>query len=227
MARILIVEDDKEINNLLVRFLSDLGYETESAYNGLDALRIIRDDTSLSLVLLDIMLPYQSGDSVIAKVRTFSDIPVIIVSAKSTVQSKIDVLRLGADDYITKPFDLDELAVRIEVLLRRCKGTQAYESAILKYKDIELDTASKTAIIRGNSVVLTSKEYLILELLISNPTKLFSKANLFESVWGETYLGDDNAVKVHMSNLRTKLKKYAPDEEYIETIWGMGYKLKS
>ncbi len=227
MAKILIVEDDKEINKLLEKFLSDLGYDILTASNGLDAVRIIRDDDTLSLVILDLMLPYQSGDSVIAKVRSFSSVPIIVLSAKSTVQSKIDVLRLGADDYITKPFDLDELSVRIEVQLRRTMTDSQSPTNIIKYKDIELDTSSKTVKIRGNNVIFTSKEYLILELLFSNPQKLFSKANLFESVWGEPYFNDDNSIKVHMSNLRNKLKKYAPDEEYIETIWGMGYKLKS
>ncbi|MBP1572814.1 MAG: response regulator transcription factor [Oscillospiraceae bacterium] len=227
MTKILIVEDDKEINKLLCRYLSDCGYETVSVENGLDAVRVIRDDSSLSLVLLDLMLPYQSGDSVLSKVREFSQVPVIILSAKDTVRTKIDLIRIGADDYITKPFDLDELLVRIEAVLRRCSPSQTIENSTIEFKDIVIDKQNKSVTVCGNIITLTSKEYTILELMLENPTKLFSKANIFESVWGETYLGDDNAVKVHMSNLRSKIKKYSPDDEYIETIWGMGYKLKS
>lgn len=227
MTKILIVEDDNEINKLLCRYLSDCGYETISVENGLDAVRVIRDDSSLSLVLLDLMLPYQSGDSVLSKVREFSQVPVIILSAKDTVRTKIDLIRIGADDYITKPFDLDELLVRIEAVLRRCSPSQTIENSTIEFKDIVIDKQNKSVTVCGNIITLTSKEYTILELMLENPTKLFSKANIFESVWGETYLGDDNAVKVHMSNLRSKIKKYSPDDEYIETIWGMGYKLKS
>lgn len=227
MTKILIVEDDKEINRLLCRYLSDCGYGTVSLENGLDAVRVIRDDSSVSLVLLDLMLPYQSGDSVLSKVREFSQVPVIVLSAKDTVRTKIDLIRIGADDYITKPFDLDELLVRIEAVLRRCSPSQKSEISTIEFKDIVLDKQNKSVTVCGNPLTLTSKEYTILELLLENPTKLFSKANIFESVWGETYLSDDNAVKVHMSNLRSKIKKYSPDDEYIETIWGMGYKLKS
>lgn len=227
MTKILIVEDDKEINRLLQRFLSDSGYEVASCENGLDAVRIIRDDSSFSLVLLDLMLPFQSGDTVLSRVREFSEIPIIILSAKDTVRTKIDLIRLGADDYITKPFDLDELLVRIEAVLRRCTNSQSQADTVIKYRDIELDTLNKSVSVCGNLLTLTSKEYTILELMLQNPTKLFSKANIYESVWGETYLSDDNAVKVHMSNLRTKIKKFSPDDEYIETIWGMGYKLKA
>ena len=227
MATILIAEDDREINDLICTYLSAEGYETLSALNGLDAVRIVREQSDLSLLILDLMLPFQSGDMVLQKIREFSDIPVIVVSAKSETRSKIDLIRMGADDYITKPFDLDELLVRVEAVLRRYEGNVRKDSEpkVLTYKNLTLDQTSGTAAVSGNTLTLTSKEFAILALMLENPKKLWSKANLFESVWGEQYLSDDSTIKVHMSNLRAKLKKLDPDNEYIETVWGMGYRL--
>ena len=227
MRKILTAEDDREINRLICEYLSSQGYETLSALNGLDAVRIVREQSDLSLLILDLMLPFQSGDMVLQKIREFSDIPVIVVSAKSETRSKIDLIRMGADDYITKPFDLDELLVRVEAVLRRYEGNAHTntEPKILTYKNLTLDQTSGTAAVSGNTLTLTSKEFAILALMLDYPAKLWSKANLFESVWGENYLTDDNTVKVHMSNIRSKLKKLDPDYEYIETVWGMGYRL--
>ena len=227
MKRILTAEDDKEINRLISEYLSAQGYETLSALNGLDAVRIVREQRDLSLLILDLMLPFQSGDMVLQKIREFADIPVIVVSAKSETRSKIDLIRMGADDYITKPFDLDELLVRVEAVLRRYEGNshKDAEPKLLTYKNLTLDLTSGAAAVSGNALTLTSKEFAILELMLKNPAKLRSKANLFESVWGENYLSDDNTVKVHMSNIRSKLKKLDPENEYIETVWGMGYRL--
>lgn len=227
MKKILTAEDDKEINRLICEYLSSQGYETLSALNGLDAVRIVREQSDLSLLILDLMLPFQSGDMVLQKIREFSDIPVIVVSAKSETRSKIDLIRMGADDYISKPFDLDELHVRVEAVLRRYEGNahKKTEPKILTYKNLTLDQTSGTAAVSGNTLTLTSKEFAILALMLDYPAKLWSKSNLFESVWGENYLTDDNTVKVHMSNIRSKLKKLDPDNEYIETVWGMGYRL--
>ena len=227
MKKILTAEDDKEINRLICEYLSSQGYETMSAMNGLDAVRIVREHNDLSLLILDIMLPFQSGDMVLQKIREFSDIPVIVVSAKSETHTKIDLIRMGADDYLTKPFDLDELLVRVEAVLRRYDGSphKSSEAKILSFKNLTLDTTSGTASVCGDPITLTSKEFAILELMLGNPTKLWSKANIFESVWGESYISDDNTVKVHMSNIRSKLKKPDPANEYIETVWGMGYRL--
>ncbi len=227
MKKILTAEDDKEINRLICEYLSSQGYETCSALNGLDAVRIVREQSDLSLLILDLMLPFQSGDMVLEKIRAFSDIPVIVVSAKSETRSKIDLLRMGADDYITKPFDLDELLVRVEAVLRRYEGNprKAEEAELLTYRNLTLDLTAGTATVCGKPLTLTGKEFAILALMLRNPAKLWSKANLFESVWGENYLTDDNTVKVHMSNIRSKLKKLDPDNDYIETVWGMGYRL--
>lgn len=227
MKKILTAEDDKEINRLICEYLSAQGFETLSALNGLDAVRTVHEQSDLSLLILDLMLPFQSGDMVLQKIREFSDIPVIVVSAKSETRSKIDLIRMGADDYITKPFDLDELLVRVEAVLRRYAGNsnKDTELKVLTYKNLTLDLTSGTAAVSGNVITLTSKEFAILELMLKNPAKLWSKANLFESIWGENYLSDDNTVKVHMSNIRSKLKKLDSENEYIETVWGMGYRL--
>ena len=227
MKRILTAEDDKEINRLICDYLSSQGYETLSAMNGLDAMRMVRDENDLSLLILDLMLPFQSGDMVLQKIRAFSDIPVIVVSAKSDTRSKIDLIKTGADDYITKPFDLDELLVRVEAVLRRYEGnnSRSQENQKLQFKNLTLDLTSGIASVCEKNMTLTVKEFSILELMLKNPQKLWSKANIFESVWGENYLSDDNTVKVHMSNIRSKLKKLDPDTEYIETVWGMGYRL--
>lgn len=222
MIKILIVEDDNEINRLMRDYFMSNGYDVICVFNGIDAVSAVRNDKDISIILLDLMLPFQSGDRVIQKIREFSDIPVIVVSAKDTIQTKIDVIRLGADDYITKPFDLDEILVRVEAVLRR---SRTLSNKKLTFQDISLDTQTKIVTISGNTVEMTATEYGILELMMSNPTKLFSKANIFESVWNEDYLGDDSTVKVHISNLRNKIKKYS-GKEYIETVWGMGYRLK-
>lgn len=227
MRMILTAEDDKEINCLICEYLSSQGYKTLSALNGLDAVRMVRENTELSLLILDLMLPFQSGDMVLQKIREFSDIPVIVVSAKSETSSKIDLIRMGADDYITKPFDLDELLVRVEAVLRRYdrESDKQSVSRILTFKNLTIDVTAGTAEVCGKALSLTSKEFAILELMLGNPTKLWSKSNIFQSVWGEDYLSDDNTVKVHMSNIRSKLKSLDSGSEYIETVWGMGYRL--
>ena len=225
MEKILVVEDDREINHLVCKYLRSGKYDVLSVENGIEALTVLHEQADISLVLLDIMLPYQSGDVVLKKLREFSNVPVIILSAKDTVQTKIDVIRLGADDYITKPFDLDEVLVRIEAVLRRSGRMEIQgRTGKLEFKKLMLDREKKSVEVDGHLLELTSKEYGILELLLSNPTKLFSKANLFESVWNEPYFHEDNTLKVHMSNIRNKIKKH-DEEEYIETVWGMGYRL--
>lgn len=226
MPKILVVEDDTEINKLIKDYLVSQNYIVITAFNGVEALSQIENHKDVMLVLLDLMLPFQSGDRVLKKLREFSYVPIIIISAKDTVQTKIDIIRMGADDYITKPFDLDELSARIEAVLRRSGQFKSALNTRLDFRDISLDTKEKTAFFSGHKLDITAKEYAILELMMKYPTKLFSKANLFESVWNEQYLGDENTVKVHISNLRNKIKEYTPDE-YIETVWGMGYRLKS
>ena len=222
--KILIIEDDIEICNLLKEFLEENGYDAKASNTGIDGMRELKTAV-YNLVILDLMLPFKSGDEILRELRSFSNIPVIILSAKDMVHTKVDLLRLGADDYVTKPFDLNEVLARIESNLRRCSPEVNVEKSILTYKDITLNEEEKKVIVNGNTLVLTSKEYNILLLLLSHPQKVFSKANLFESIWNEEYFSEDNTLNVHMSNIRNKLKSANPSEEYIETIWGMGYKL--
>ena len=220
--RLLLVEDDNEIRDLLCTFLTDNGYQTDTAVNGMDGLKKALS-MEYDLILLDIMLPYKSGDQVLKELRERSNAPVIVLSAKDMVQTKIDVIRIGADDYVTKPFDLGEVLVRIEALLRR-SGRRSDDTEILTHKNLSLHVKEGRAFLNGKELSLTVKEYAILQLLLSNPNKIFSRSNIFDSLWEDSGNYDDNAVKVHMSNLRSKLA--AQDtEEYIETVWGMGYRL--
>lgn len=223
MSNILIVEDNEDVNLMLKEALMDAGYKVKSAYTGIDGMKEIKS-LNYDLILLDIMLPYKSGDEVLREMRKFSETPVIVISAKDMVSTKIDILKLGADDYITKPFDLGEVAARVEANLRRSQN-KAQVSKIFKYKDMVLDDSTKRVTINGAEIELTAKEYMILEMLIKNKGKVFTKANLYESIWQEEYLGDDNAVKTHMSNIRNKLKKANEKGKYIETVWGLGYRL--
>lgn len=223
MDKILIIEDNKDVNLMLAETLNCEGYKVKSAFTGTDGIKQVKTE-EFDLILLDIMLPYKSGDEVLKEIRTFSDVPVIIISAKDMVGTKIDLFRLGADDYITKPFDLGEVVARIASNLRR-SHKQEKINKVLKYKDMVLDVNIKVLMVNGKELDLTAKEYLIIELLMENQGKVFAKSNIYESIWKEEYLGDDNAIKTHMSNLRNKLKKANQNEEYIETVWGLGYRL--
>lgn len=223
MDSVLIIEDNKDVNLMLAETLKYEGYKVMSAYTGIEGMREARSG-AYNLILLDIMLPYKSGDEILKEIRTFSEVPVIIISAKDMVGTKIDLLKLGADDYITKPFDLGEVAARVGSILRRSHKQEAMNE-VLHYKDMILNTSTKLIEVNGIALDLTAKEYLIIELLLRNHGKVFSKANIYESIWNEEYLGDDNSVKTHMSNLRNKLKKANANEEYIETVWGLGYRL--
>ncbi len=223
MARILIIEDDLEISGLLSEFLLENGYQTSCLYNGLHVPEVLQEYRP-DLVLLDLMLPYRSGDQVLTDIRAGWAVPVIIISAKGTTRNKIDLLRSGADDYVTKPFDLEEVLARIESNLRRA-ALSAKPDRRLRCGELLLDEDKNTAFIKDAELSLTAKEYRILELLLQYPDKIFSKANLFESVWDCEYLSEDNTLNVHISNLRNKLKALSPDEEYIDTVWGIGYRL--
>jgi len=223
MSHILLVEDDPEINRLLTDFLTENGYQVTSLFNGLHVQDCLARE-KIDLVLLDIMLPYRNGDRVLADIRRQYTLPIIIISARETTQNKIDLLRLGADDYITKPFDMEEVLARIESSLRRIQ----FQSAVpkrLQYKNLIFDGEKNTVFLNGQELLLTAKELAILELLMRYPDKIFSKANLFQSVWNTEYLNEDNTLNVHISNLRNKMKALCPDEEYIDTVWGIGYRL--
>ncbi len=225
MSKILIVEDDKEISNMLQDFLSKNQYETSCALNGLDGMKLAVEK-EWDLIILDLMIPYKSGDELLRELRAVSDVPVLVVSAKSLIQTKVELLRLGADDYMTKPFDLNELLARIEANIKRYQKSSACgtEAQLIQHGALSLNQSTKE--IHANDVLLTltAKEYHLLALMLLNPQKVFSKQNLYESVWNETYAYDDNTINTHISNLRKKIKE-AVGTEVIETVWGMGYKL--
>lgn len=227
-VNIIIVEDDNDINNMLKILIEKRGYNVVQAYSGTEAFLYIKAH-EFQLVLLDLMLPGMTGEELLKKIRGISQVPVIVISAKLSKETKVEMLKIGADDYITKPFDMDEVDARIYSNLRRYMDFQNgnISSKNIVYKDIILDREAKEVSVNSKKLVLTNREYNILEVFLLNPKKIFSKANLFESVWGDTYMGDDNTLNVHMSNLRNKLLKANPKEEYIETVWGIGYKLKS
>ncbi len=223
MFNLLIIEDNHDVNSMLREVLINEGYAVDSAYTGIDGLMSFQKN-SYDLILLDLMLPYKSGDEVLKEIRKSSEIPVIIISAKDIVGTKIDLLKLGADDYITKPFDLNEVAARVEAQLRR--SNKLISTKAITYKDIVLDDKYKKITANGVELELTAKEYQLLELFLKNRSKVFTKANIYETIWQDAYLGDDNAVKTHISNLRSKLKAASPQNEYIETVWGLGYRFK-
>jgi two-component system OmpR family response regulator len=223
---ILVVEDDNDINSMLTKLLQNDRYNVRQAYSGTEAMLYI-EANDFQLVLLDLMLPGMTGCEVLKSIRKTKQMPVIVISAKIDKQDKIDMLKLGADDYITKPFDIEEVSARIEANIRRYMAFNNSNTCNqnLTYKDLTLNKETKGIIVNNKELILTAIEFTILELLLTNPKKVFSKSNLFESVWGIEYLGDDNTVNVHISNLRNKLHKANSNEQYIETIWGMGYKI--
>ncbi|MCR8745653.1 response regulator transcription factor [Romboutsia lituseburensis] len=223
---ILIVEDDNDINKLLNEIMNSNGYITKSAYSGTEAL-IYLEMQNFDAVLLDLMIPGLSGEELLLKIRQNKNMPVIIISAKDDKHTKIDMLKNGADDFISKPFDVDEVLARVESNLRRYnseKNIYCKTNEII-FREINLNIDTREIKINGKDICLTSREFDILHLFIYNPKKVFTKSNIFESVWQENYMGDDNTINVHISNLRNKISKYA-ENEYIQTIWGIGYKLE-
>lgn len=226
---ILIVEDDNDINHMLSELLSSQGYRTASAYSGTEALFYIEKEIPAA-VILDLMLPGMAGEELLSRIKdTDAGISVIVASAKDDVRTRVELLRAGADDYVVKPFDTDELLARLEAVLRRNgQGSQRVTNGKerLTYKDIVMEPEDFSVTVSGQEITLTRREYLILELLVRNPGKVFTKNNIYESVWNEEYLGEDNAVNVHISNIRQKLAKANSTEIYIQTVWGIGFKMK-
>ncbi|MEG2985695.1 MAG: response regulator transcription factor [Peptostreptococcaceae bacterium] len=222
MIKILIVEDDPKISKMLQTLLTKNQYEVSSAFSGTEAILLLKNE-SFDLILLDLMLPGLSGEEVLTKINEQFATPVICVSAKDDLNTKIESIQGGADDYITKPFNNEELLVRIGAVLRRVnKGLKNNNTKVFKFKDLVLDSENYSVVINDKPIELTVKEYSILELLITNPKKVFTKQNIFESIWSEEYV-DERAVTVHVSNLRNKLND---GDKYIKTVWGIGYKMQ-
>ncbi|MCI9421322.1 MAG: response regulator transcription factor [Dorea sp.] len=234
MQKILIVEDDAENNQMLKDYLENHGYTCTQAFSGSEA-KLLFSMEEYDLVLLDLMLPGISGEELVSIFSEKS--PVIVLSAKSGLDSKVEVLSAGAEDYICKPFDLPELLVRIQVQFRRWDrknrvGGKAlentrqadYEQRVYSYRGWTLNPDTQEMTAKGEQVELTRHEFLIMELLIRNPKRVFTKQMIYEYAWGEEYLAEDKTINVHISNIRSKLKKSGTDS-YIQTVWGMGFKL--
>lgn len=221
---ILIAEDDNDINQMLAELLTLNGYRSVQAFSGTEALLHVKNSRPAA-VILDLMLPGMAGEEVLARIKEESpQTAVIVASAKEEIDIRIALLKAGADDYLVKPFDTGELIARLEAVLRRSK--KQAENRRIRYKDITMYPEDFSVFVGEEEVSLTRREYLILELLMENPGKVFTKSNIYESVWNEEFLGEDNAVNVHISNIRQKLAKLRPEETYIQTVWGIGFKMR-
>lgn len=240
MPNILIVEDDININNLLCEVLRKAGYMCEQAFSGTEA-KLLLDikEKAYTLVLLDLMLPGASGEEVLKEIRKQGRLPVIVLTAKDSIDDKIGVLTDGADDYITKPFEIREVLARIQVQLRHIEAETEAETEVktkagiqegqgsgrLEFRDMVLTRSTFEVSIGGRVLPkITKQEFAILELLLKNPKQVFSKEDIFEYAWDEPYMGETKTLDVHISNIRKKIKTVTSDE-YIETIWGIGYRL--
>ena len=229
MARILIVEDNNEIQEILRTLLSE-EHEVVQAFSGTEGM-IRFEQGGIDLILLDIMLPGKNGDQVLKAVRKDSSVPVIMLTALSDKKLISQYLLDGANDYIVKPFDLDEVFARVTVQLRQNSDKQAAEienpdKLIQQLKNIQFDADSFEIKNSQETIRLAKKECLILQTLLGHPKKIFTKEELYELVWEDTYLPGDNTLNTHLSNLRKKLSQLDPEQEYIETIWGVGVRLK-
>ena len=224
ICNILVVEDDPDINRLLCRILEGAGYACRPAFSGSEAA-LWAEQYDYDLVLLDLMLPGLTGEEFIARMRKKKTMPILVLSAKAGLEDRVNVLKLGADDFIPKPFDNAEVLARVEAQLRRYKQFSGGPGGkVLTHGDLVLDRDSVSVTAGGKDVALTAREFEILALLMEHPKKVFTREQLYEQVWGGTYMGDDNTVNVHISNLRSKLAK-ASSAEYIKTVWGIGFKM--
>ena len=225
--KILLVEDDLEISKLLSEFLQENGYEVFCQYDGLHVLDCLREN-NIDLILLDIMLPYRNGDTVLTAVRECSTVPIIIISAKGTTQNKIDLLRLGADDYITKPFSVEELLARIRVTQRRLAITQTgeqQETSVFKNGELEIDYSAGCAYLKGEELHLTPIEYKLLCLLSRNVGKVLTHTFITQQIWGQCSENDIASLRVFMATLRKKLEPEKNGVQYIQTHIGIGYRM--
>ena len=227
MYTILICDDQPDIVNALKIYLAPEGYRILTAYNGQEALELVRQE-ELSLILMDVMMPRMDGITATAKIREFSNVPILFLTAKSETQDMVLGLNTGADDYITKPFEPAEVLARVRSHLRRYSqlGSKTPDSSQLSIGGIHLDDRTKTVTREGEAVSLTPTEYSILHLLMQNPGKVYSTKALYEAVWQEAALGSEGAVAVHIRHLREKIEINPSEPRYLKVVWGQGYKLE-
>ena len=225
MAKILVVDDEKLLVKGMKFNLENEGYEVECAYDGAAAVELART-RAFDLIILDVMMPEVDGLEACMRIREFSNVPVIMLTAKSEDADKLMGFECGADDYLTKPFNILELKARVRALLRRAAGVQRSQGALLTVGGVTLNTEERVAIRDGTVVDLTAKEYDLIELLMRNPRRVYSRENLMNVVWGYSYAGDYRTVDVHIRRLREKLERNPAEPEYIMTKWGVGYYFK-
>ena len=224
--KILVVDDERLLVKGIKFNLENEGYQVECAYDGAAAVDLAREG-QFDLIILDLMMPEIDGLEACMRIREFSNVPIIMLTARSEDTDKIIGFECGADDYITKPFNLLELKARIRAMLRRASGgAQGRPASRITIGELTLDTEQRVAIRDGETVELTAKEYDLIELLMKNPRRVYSRENLMNVVWGYSYTGDYRTVDVHIRRLREKLEKTPADPEYILTKWGVGYYFK-
>lgn len=226
MAKKVLVVDDEKLIVKGIRFsLEQDGMEVDCAYDGEEALNMARE-TSYDMILLDIMLPKMDGFEVCQAIREFSNMPIVMLTAKGDDMDKILGLEYGADDYITKPFNILEVKARIKAIMRRTSGKAAKAEenpSVIEKKDLKLDVDSRRLFILGKEINLTAKEFDLLEHLVKNENKVYSRENLLETVWGADYPGDARTVDVHVRRLREKIEENPSEPKYVHTKWGVGY----
>jgi len=225
---ILVVDDEKLIVKGIKFSLEQEGMEVDAAYDGEEALRLAHEK-AYDLIVLDVMLPKLDGLQVCQMIREFSNVPIIMVTAKGEDMDKIMGLEYGADDYVTKPFNILELKVRIKAILRRSVRTVSVQEAgskVKRVRGLEVELEARRVLIDGKEANLTAKEFDLLELFMDNPTKVYSRENLLNTVWGYDYPGDARTVDVHVRRLREKIEENPSDPKYIHTKWGVGYYFK-
>lgn len=227
MFNVLVCDDDKEIVEAISVYLKNENYNVIKAFNGEEALKAI-EENEIHLILLDVMMPKLDGLNATIKIRQNSNIPIIILSAKSEDTDKILGLNFGADDYVTKPFNPLELIARVKSQMRRYTslGSIAEKSNVIKIGDLELDKDSKEVKVLGQTVKLTATEYGILQLLMENAGKVFSIDQIYESVWNELSFAPENTVSVHIRRIREKIEINPKDPKYLKVVWGIGYKIE-
>ncbi|MGE4277514.1 MAG: response regulator transcription factor [Lawsonibacter sp.] len=227
MHTILICDDDRDIVSALDIYLTSEGYQTVKVYNGKEALRAV-EETDIHLILIDIMMPELDGIRATAKLREGSNVPIILLTAKSEDADKILGLNIGADDYITKPFNPLEVIARVRSQLRRYTslGGASKGPGLISVGPISMDDGAKQVTVDGDQVALTPIEYNILKLLLSHPGQVFSSTQIYEQVWNDPAYGSENTVAVHIRHLREKIEIDPADPRYLKVVWGLGYKME-
>ena len=225
--RILIADDEKEIRNLLKKYLERELYKVDVAVNGEEALRLF-DKNQYNLLILDLMMPKVDGIEVCRRLRNKTNIPILMLTAKDQAVDKVLGLGIGADDYITKPFSINEVIARVKSLMRRFlilgSDGESLEKTSIKYKDLTIDLKKYIIVIGGEEVPLTAKEFELLKFLAAHNEQVFTKTQLFRNVWESDYIEDDNTVMVHIRKLRKKIEVDPSNPQFIQTVWGIGYK---